>query len=271
MKVPNLPREFHGFRIAQLTDLHFGPATSAAHIREAVDLTNSQSPHLITLTGDYIQNTRFGIDHRLATQVDPKRFGWMAYRREVRELATELSRLLDPLEAPHGIVGVFGNHDYLEGLGSIRRKLPRRIRWIVNSAELVRREGTALLVAGVDDFRRGKPDLVQTAESAAQLLKDRRPPVYRLLLSHNPDIATDPNEQLLTQFDLVLCGHTHGGQVRLPLLGAPITRTRQKLHTSLLSTRGTTQFYVNHGAGYGGLRLRLFCPPEVAVVVLEPG
>jgi predicted MPP superfamily phosphohydrolase len=265
IKVEGLPSAFKGFRIAQLTDLHYGPATSAKHLEAAVKLTNSLGPDLIVLTGDYIQNSRLGIRHRLATDVNPKLFGLMNQRRAVRQLANDLGTILEPLEAPKGIVGVFGNHDYIEGIGSIRKRLPQRINWLVNSAQQMRSQEGSLLIAGVDDTRRGTPNLEHTVQSAIAELRGCPEPFFKILLSHNPDVVLERSRHLLTEFDLILCGHTHGGQIRLPMLGAPITRTKQRHHTSLLSDFHDSKIYVNHGVGYGGITVRLFCPPEITI------
>lgn len=262
--VPKLPPEFAHFRAVQLTDLHLGPATSLEHLEEAFRIVERLQPHALFLTGDYVQNTRFGFAHALGTRINPKVFGWMSYRRGVRTLAQDLGSLIARIKTTDGVFAVPGNHDYLEGMGSIKRMFPQHIHWLINSRYLIRRGDVVLDVVGVDDYLRGKPNL-----SAACAQMEAEKPFLHILLSHNPDIALAKDAHMLDSFNLVLCGHTHGGQIRLPLWGAMATRTKQKNHTKGLSHRGKTAFYVNNGGGYGLIGLRLLCPPEILVLELH--
>ena len=115
LSISGLPKQFDGYRLVQLTDLHFGPATSAAHIERSIEITNSLKPNSILLTGDYVQFSATGLGHKIAKRFNPKAFRWIDYRREVRELAHRLGKLLAPLSPADGIFGVFGNHDHLRG------------------------------------------------------------------------------------------------------------------------------------------------------------
>jgi predicted MPP superfamily phosphohydrolase len=279
VSVPRLPEEFAGYRIVQLTDLHFGPATTARHIERAIAVSNDLNPDIVVLTGDYVQFSATGIGHAIAHRFNPRLFRWIDYRREVRELASRLGALLGHLQTRDGIFGVFGNHDHLEGVGSIIRQLPQSITWLTNASRPIRRGAHSIIIAGVDDFKRGRPNLLRALDFALLDASVRpegipfadpsRPPVFKLLLSHNPDITLSSHEQLLSQVNLILCGHTHGGQIRLPLYGPITTRTRQKLHTSGLSQHRAAAVYTSNGVGYGGIPLRVLCPPEIVSVTLR--
>jgi len=259
--VPDLPDEFVNFRAVHLTDLHLGPATSIEHLEEGFRIVERLHPHALFLTGDYVQNTRFGFTHLLGTKIHPKVFGWMSYRREVRAMARELGILISRVKAPEGVFAVPGNHDYLEGVGSIRRMFPEHIHWLINSKQTISRGGSSLAILGVDDVQKGKPNL------AAALDRETEKAFYNILLSHNPDIVLDPEAERLKEIDLTLCGHTHGGQIRLPLWGAMATRTKQKVHTfGLSASEDSSKFYVNNGLGYGLIGLRFLCPPEIMVL-----
>ncbi|MFN8389742.1 MAG: metallophosphoesterase [Bdellovibrionota bacterium] len=279
-----LPVAFHGYRMVQLTDFHFGPATAITHLRSAFHIVKELKPHALLYTGDFVQLTRFGFKHILGTRVSPKVFHWTRYRREVRGLAEELGRALSDLTAPDGVYAVFGNHDYHEGIGSIVRKLPQEISWLTNSRRFIEKGGSTLLIAGVDDFKRGKPDLAEAAglpsaqrkrvspmtSSTSLLPQSGADPFFRLLLSHNPDITLSGEREHLKHFDLTVCGHTHGGQICLPFWGPLITRTKQKQFFSGLSVPAEPPaIYVNHGVGYGAVGVRILCPPEILLIELK--
>ncbi len=264
LEVADLPECLDGYRMVQLTDLHFGGLTQAEHIRKAVEIATSTDPDLVLLTGDFVQVGSTGLRHRLATKVNPRVFRWPEYRRQVRAYAQELNALLKPLQPRDGMLAVLGNHEYHEGIGTIRRQLPREITWLKNSMHCVVRSGGALIIAGTDDVRLGEPDL-EACTAFPKLLV----PSSKILLSHNPDIVLNKQSELISSFDLMLCGHTHGGQICLPGGKALITRTKQKRHVSGLSTFGSTSVYVNRGVGYGGLPYRTFCRPEILAITLR--
>ena len=281
LKVKDLPDEFVDYHIVQLTDFHFGPATPAAHLRRAIKVTNDLKPDLVLLTGDYVHNDPVGHRHFLATAFSPKLFDWVGYRRSVRVLSEKLRDKLKALTPPDGIVGIFGNHDYLEGLHTIQRQLSPVVTFLVNETLMIRRGKERIVIVGVDDFKRGKLDLekaiatlhpreiIKADEVSATIGKTSSDTVpessaaFKILLSHNPDITLHNHKDEIPKFDLMLCGHTHGGQIRLPFVGALATRTKQKDHTRGISTYKGTPVYVSSGVGYGLIQLRINCPPEI--------
>jgi predicted MPP superfamily phosphohydrolase len=239
-------------RAAFLTDLHYGLYVGARQVRAWVDATNAERPDLVLLGGDLL-DTR--------SDADPA------------PLLAELARL----RAPHGVFGVWGNHDY----GSFGRYAPRwrgpgQANWPGRRADLaaafagagvtiLRDAGRAvrddLWLGGVDDFWQGQPD-----PAAALAGADGR---ATLLLSHNPDLLPE----LPGRAGLVLCGHTHGGQVRLPLLGAPMIPSRygQRYAMGWVQGAHATPAYVSRGLGTSGVPFRNLCPPEITLLTLTPG
>lgn len=263
--IPQLPPELESYRIVQLSDLHYGPCTSLAHIQTAFSLVKELDPQLLLLTGDYLQYSNTGLHHILATRVSPKLFRWTEYRRVTRKLAQDLGEELSKLSPRDGTIGVFGNHDYHEGIGSIRRQLPQTIRWLINESTEVSVGDSKLLVSGLDDMREGEPSVSKTHRGVSQSPEA----ACKILLSHSPDVSIAKNEELLDDYDLVLSGHTHGGQLCLPG-GIPIvTRSEQRTHYSGIGMHRSTPLYVNRGLGYGGLPLRTFCPPEITLIRLQ--
>ena len=270
--VPNLPKSLVGYKIAHLSDFHLGAATSISHIAAAIAQVNVLNPDLVCLTGDFIQYCRF-LGHALATKFNPDFYRWVDYRRAVRGLAKELGEVLETIEAQDGVLSVFGNHDYLEGLGTIVRQFPQSIKWLTNSSVTIKRDNGFFIVAGIDDLNRGKPNIERAIEHATELEAEEHKlsklnSSFRVLLSHNPDITIKTAAKNINQHNLMLCGHTHGGQVRFPLVGPIVTRTKQKKHVQGLSQLNNTAIYVTNGAGYGGLGVRYRCPPEIVMIRL---
>ncbi len=246
--VRRLPAALDGLRIAHLTDLHVS-ANRLQHgvVRRALELANGSHPDMIVLTGDLV--------HR-----DPHA------RRAVE--------LLRGLQAPLGVWAVMGNHDYN---WTWRHRVPDRIEhvysdeeWasllreagitmLANESVAVERDGARLWLAGCGDPYCGRDDLPRTLGG----VPDTEPCV---LLCHSPDIVDDP---LAPRADLILCGHTHGGQVRIPLIGpiyAPCRRARERCR-GLTRVAGTLM-YANRGVGASNM-LRFHCPPEVALITLR--
>lgn len=234
--VRGLHPDLEGFRIALLTDLHAGEGTPLWHIRRAARLAMRQRPDLIAVTGD------------LAADDAPS--------------FAPVLRMLDELRAPQGVWTVPGNHDYTVGIERWRREVANQpnLRDLTNGAE-VRRVGAArLCVAGVDDYSKGHPRL------------DALPPPeerdFTLLLAHDPDQAEKARREY-DAVDLIVSGHTHGGQVRLPFVGALKNPAEfEELYEEGLRRRPWTQVYTSRGVGTVHIPVRFLCRPEVAVLEL---
>jgi predicted MPP superfamily phosphohydrolase len=267
--IPDLPPAFAGFRIAQLTDFHCSRQVTPAYLNEAVSLAQQQKPDLIVLTGDFVHKGHRYVDRVAAT--------------------------LGRLSAPLGVFAVLGNHDFSvrNALGLRRyRHLHRRvaraleaqgIRVLRNEAVRIRRGAALFHLAGVEDLWSRSCDLDQALAGLC-------PSVPCIMLAHNPRTA----ERLQgRRCDLMLSGHTHGGQVNWPGLGRPFVRGchtfappawvrrwmrdrgRRRKHAAPvrfaagLYQFSQTQVYVNKGVGFG-FRFRFGVRPEVAVMTLQP-
>ena len=277
VSLDNLAPDLEGLKLVQLSDLHYGFPTSKSHIEKVITLVQSLSPDVILLTGDYGQVGFFDLKYYYATEVRSTRSHILRYRRSARQNIIEFAELIAPLTSSYPTFAVLGNHDYIEGKASVMRALSPQVHWLINSSAFFSRRQSSLQIAGVDDFLLGHPDLSKCIdiERAKVFPKPSSPtnekpiPLFRILLSHNPDIVTHSESNILNSFDLVLCGHTHGGQIRIPFWGPIMTRTKQKLHVHGLQMNNTTAIYTSSGVGWGGIKLRLFCPPEVVVISLK--
>jgi predicted MPP superfamily phosphohydrolase len=225
--------DLEGFRIALLSDFHVGRLTPLSVIRKAVRRTLQERPDLIALPGDFLD-------------------------RRPHELEKAL-RCLRDLEAPYGVFAVPGNHDREHfGLDRWREIVARHdaIHDLANTHLLLRVGDASLCIAGIDDLEAGQPTL-------------RLPPVadrdLTVLLAHNPDQA-ERSRRADDAVDLILSGHTHGGQVRVPAVG-PIER-KSDIYDHGLRRRPWTQVYTSRGIGTTLLPIRLGAPPEVAILTL---
>lgn len=235
--IRDLPERFEGFRITQLTDVHHSRIVGLAEVQRVVDLAKQTKPDLIVLTGDYTTT----------------------YRRYIEPCA----EILGGLSAPEGVWAVLGNHDHYTDPELTTRALVKNHLDVLNNANTtIRRGPDAIQVAGIDDWSWNGTDWMR-----AYYGLDRKLP--SILLSHQPTVLDFDETQ---RTSLILSGHTHGGQINLPFIGAPARFATMDLkYASGLFRRGKTQLYVSRGTGVIGLPVRFGVRPEVAVLRLRRG
>lgn len=233
--IRDLPPSFEGFRITQLTDLHHSRILGIREIRDVVDLAQQTTPDMFVLTGDYSTS----------------------YRRYIEPCAEELSRLI----APEGVWAVLGNHDHYTDPELTTRALQRQHIAVLNNANTTLQRGSdAIQLSGIDDWTWNGTDWVKAFSG----LKTNTPTI---LLSHQPTVL---DFEQTKDVSLILSGHTHGGQLNFPLLGAPARFfTTDLRYARGLFRRGDTQLYVSTGTGVIGLPVRLGVRPEIAVLRLR--
>jgi len=241
--IAKLPAPFHGYRIAQISDIHFDEYTEPSFLGRIVTHINQLAPDMVVLTGDYISVGPLGQDFAAGA---------------ILRCAEVLSKLTCPL-----CFAVMGNHDYVLGPPLIRAALATvSIQLLLNQHVAIERAGQRLWLAGVAEPTVSQPDL--------QLAVPVRPDEPVILLAHAPDYADDvvahPRGALV---DLMLAGHSHGGQVRFPLVGALSLPPGAKKYVEGLYRVGGMLLYVNRGIGTVGLPFRLNCPPEITLFTLK--
>ena len=252
--VADLPPAFAGFRIAQLTDFHCSRKVTSAYLNEAVHLAQGQNPDLVVLTGDFVHK------------------GYHYVER--------VAQILGRLKASAGVYAVLGNHDFsvrnalgLRRYRHLHRAVTRAltaqgIRVLQNETVPIRRGQAVLHLSGVEDLWSRSCDLDRAMAGLC-------PSVPCVMLAHNPRTAERLNGR---RCDLMLSGHTHGGQVKWPVPlralthpGSPIapsgSRKSRRL-TAGLYRFSQTQVYVNKGIGFG-FRFRFGVRPEVAMFTLQ--
>lgn len=237
IEIPGLGPGLSGTRALFVTDLHAGPFLSARALRSALGRAAAERPDLILLGGDYAST-------RLA-DLEPHREAFRSLR------------------APLGVFAVLGNHDYYteDGRRVAAYLADCGIRVLMNEAVRIERAGDTFVLAGIDDLHCGKPGLDLALERGRKL--DAEAPV--VLLSHNPDVFFAAARRGVA---LVLSGHTHGGQVRLPGLPVLVRQSRYRLDEGRYRWNGS-ELVVSRGLGVSGLPVRLFCPPEVVLLTLR--
>jgi hypothetical protein len=233
--IRNLPERFENFHITQLTDIHHSRILGINEVRRVVELAQQTKPDMFVLTGDYATS----------------------YRRFIEPCAEALGAL----SAPEGVWAILGNHDHYTDPELTTRALQRQHIAVLNNALTTLQRGPdSLQLSGIDDWSWNAVDW----KRAFAGLKPDTPTV---LLSHQPSVLDLDQTQNIA---LILSGHTHGGQIRVPWLGAPARlATRDLKYDRGLFRRGGTQLYVSSGTGVIGLPVRFGVRPEIAVLRLR--
>jgi predicted MPP superfamily phosphohydrolase len=236
LQLPRLDPDFDGYRLVQISDFHFGTWLDRHHLREAIDLVNQQRPDLVAVTGDFVT-------------YQPERFE--------DELVAELA-CIRPRDAT---LAVLGNHDYWTKAEVVERILERSgIINLANKVHVVRRDSAQLVFAGVDDVQDGMDRLdlvipqIPTGSGA-------------VLLVHQPDFADI--SAATGCFDLQISGHTHGGQIIFPRLGALLLPNMGRKYLSGLYRVQDMLVYTNRGLGTSEIQWRYHCRPEITVYHLH--
>jgi len=247
-----LPSAFDGLKIGQITDIHAGPLVPSKLIKKGVDLIMAKRPDLIVLTGDFVSG---------ATKIL-----WTAYGGFKQRHYNYCMEELGKLKAPLGVFAVLGNHDFWSGQ-EVAEKIARGlkgigVRVLRNEAIPVERNGEHLYLAGVDDYWECSYSLTKALQGVP---KD----ACRILLSHNPDVNEDI-ENMNERIDFIISGHTHGGQVVLPFVGALYIPSPfgQKYRDGLVRD-GERQTYISRGLGLFFVPIRINCPPDVTMLILH--
>lgn len=249
IRLKNFPEAFRGFKIAQLSDLHSSPLVDKAHLDHAVDLVLTEKPDLIVLTGDFIGHTLRSNRHEI--HVFDSQY--------LDNLVAALGRA----KAPFGTFAVLGNHDFWSGPEVTKRichdfETHAGIRVLRNQRVTLTKDEESIELLGIDDYWHSW-DL----RNAMRKVPKKS---VKILLSHNPDInwKIKPSHKI----DLVLSGHTHGGQIAFPFVGAPFSPTRNHRYLRGLVKDGDRQTYITRGVGHLVVPIRFNCPPEVTLITL---
>lgn len=243
MPLKRLPKSFDGYTIAQLSDFHYDEFFSVVPIRRSVEVVNRVRPDLVVLTGDFVT----------APVLEQRRLLRRA-TSDARPCAEILSRLQAQKYA------ILGNHDATANPPEIVRLLETNsIPVLRNRSVSLERGNGRIWLAGIDDLLRGMPNIWTT-------LRGIPPDELTIFLAHEPDFANDASR---FPIDLQLSGHSHGGQIWIPGIGAPwLPPMARRYPRGLYTVRGMA-LYTNMGIGTIHVPLRINCPPEITLITLR--
>ena len=243
VELPNLPSEFDGLRVAQLSDLHIGPHTPRRFLAWVVETTRSMSPDLIAVTGDLIDDRA--------------------------EDVAVYARALGALDAPLGVFLIPGNHDVYAGWEEVERGLraARVGTVLVNDVAMIRRDGEQIALVGTGDPAGGHRGSARAAPDIERALARVPSDTTVVALAHNPALWPALAERGVA---VTLSGHTHWGQFALPRhgwsLASPFLEHAMGAHVDRDSA-----LYISPGTGYWGIPFRLGASPEITLVTLRRG
>jgi len=242
LKIQRLSPAFDGFKIALLSDLHFGPYTGEREIGAAVDAVNNLHPDMVALLGDYISSPAIG------------------GRGSTPKKAELCAKVLMRLKSRLGSFAVLGNHDAFTNPNFVAEQLTSHgISLLQNANHAIEQDGGRLWLLGLDDVLEGNADL----DAAVSGVPSQE---TKILLAHEPDIA-DGSAKL--GIDIQFSGHSHGGQVRAPGLAPLYLPPMGAKYYEGYYRVGNLQLYTNRGIGTVGVPFRFLCPPEVTLVTLH--
>lgn len=242
VRIDGLPQGCDGLKIAQLSDFHYGDLSDGELIRRAVNIVNGLTPDLIVLTGDYVTFAA-GSSEKAARSIFP------------------CSEILADLRAPLGVFASLGNHDECDPRLIARTLESRGIAVLRNMAIFVERAGTRLWIAGIEDVLSGRARLDQALQSVPE-------GGTTILLAHEPDFADVAQKYPVA---LQLSGHSHGGQVNLPVVESLYLPSMARKYPAGIYRLGNLCLYTNRGLGTVLVPIRFNSPPEVTLLTLRTG
>jgi predicted MPP superfamily phosphohydrolase len=247
IRLRSLSSAFEGMRIVQLSDIHLDEFTEPFLLRQAIEHINRLQPDLVLLTGDFV-----------SFEITPRKFSVNS--------AWQCAEMLSELKCPQRYA-ILGNHDHwLSGTEVTRALSTNRIPVLINSCIPIERQASRIWLAGLDDPVCGQPDPDKAIPAAVRDIEGQ--PL--IVMCHAPDYTdTLLAHPAAKSIGLVLAGHTHGGQVRVPFLGALDLPPGGRKYVEGLFRVGSMQLYVNRGIGTVGVPFRFQCPPEISVFTLR--
>ncbi|MCB0336902.1 MAG: metallophosphoesterase [Bdellovibrionales bacterium] len=260
--LPARAEKLDGIKIAFLTDIHFGSASPPKMLEQIIQKVNAAAVDLVLLGGDNLFIPSSALALGTSTVRNP-RYAHGSLRVKAKLIYHDLASLLSTLNARYGVFSVYGNHDHW-----IEPKLLRAayrdtgIAHHANHIEDIMIRDTRLRLMMIDDYLTGIP----RPPEIPRMIEENE---YRVVLTHNPDLYGKLLALPDVAFDLGLSGHTHGGQIELPWIGALSYRIRDLRFWKGWTKLGETQFFTSRGIGVVEIPYRINCRPEVAFLTLR--
>ena len=241
IRLPRLHPAFDGFRFTQISDIHMGGWMNRERFANVIELVKKTNPELVLITGDFVEYVPDFARTLVAIQ-------------DVRDVLASLSSL--------PTLAILGNQDYRGHAGYFLRDMLSTLKIVdmTNRIHTLTRGDGQLYFVGLDDILMGFPDF-------EGMLADLPQDGTAILLAHEPDFADIAS--LTSRFDLQISGHSHGGQVVLPVIGPPVLPSLGKKYVSGLYQVGKMYQYTNRGVGTTEPYIRINCRPEITVFTLR--
>jgi hypothetical protein len=235
--VPGLNKQLNGFRIVQISDIHMSRWMDEKRLDGIIAQVNALGPDVVALTGDYVHH-------------NPEQY------------LPALSRALGNLKAKEATLAIMGNHDHWAGVSAVREALNGAgVRELRNETRLVRIAGVPqLAISGIDDAWEGQDHIEQAIAQIPGFIP-------AILLAHEPDFAD--RYAKTGRYFLQLSGHSHGGQVRLPGIGAPFLPKYGNRYPAGEYQVEQMKLYTNRGLGAVPWHFRFNCRPEITLYLLQ--
>lgn len=226
--------DFNNLKIVHFTDVHYGSTINLKKLKNIIKSINDQHPDFVVFTGDLVEK-RVKLN-----------------KQEIKDLTKELNKL----NPKYKVLAVPGNHDYdHEYFHDITPNLKWHILKNKNERFSLENKKSSIVFIGLDDLLYGNPNY----KNAFNLKTDND---FQIVLAHEPDQV---DEFIDYNFDLVLCGHSHLGQVRFPILGAVYTPKGSKKYYDEHYKIKNANLYINGGIGTSGLKLRFLNKPSISI------
>ncbi len=234
----NLANDFSGLKIIHISDIHYGRITTTKMIKKIIKEVNLIKPDIIVITGDLIDKD--------ATLTE----------KDISFLKDSLAKL----ESKYGKYAIYGNHDITYSREKIEEIYKySNFKLLVNDYDIIYgKRNEALFIGGLDSLLEGE----QNIEKTMSYFNDHEDILYKILLVHEPD-STDNILEKYPNTNLILAGHSHNGQVRLPLIGAIYTPSGSKKYYDNYYKINETDLYISSGIGVSRINFRLFNKPSI--------
>ena len=242
LKVPHWSRELNGFKIVAVSDIHGGSnSVTEARLQFLTEQINAQNPDVIVLLGDYVSQTSGKLNSDLKMPIET------------------IVENMKGLKSKYGVFGVIGNHDWWYDEKKVRAEFESvGFKVLENETASFVANGKTVTILGIEDFwKREKVDVKKVFDNV-------QPPENIIGITHNPDSFDQTSEAI----SLLLAGHTHGGQVWIPFIGAPLPVAKREYTAGHILKDGRNLF-VTVGFGTTGPAIRFGVPPEIAVITLN--
>lgn len=234
IKTKLLSENYDGFKIVHFSDLHYGSTVGEKELKNLVNKINNLKPDIIVFTGDLVEQ------------------GVILSKDEIKNITKTLNKLNPSIE----ILAVKGNHDYDH---TYFEDIVPNLEWTIldNTYKYVYNGNTEKIVfVGLDSYLRGEPDY----SNAFSFLNEQENKIYTIVLGHEPDMIDEISDY---DFDLMLAGHSHLGQVRIPFIGSILTPNGAKKYFDEHYIVDNTELYINGGIGTSILKFRFFAKPSI--------